>query len=134
MEQQAPITFIVNDRTYRLAPGMGDAIRAMPAEDRGQLLKLLEAVREQERLSRAAVDAAAASVLAATATATAAGSAAGAVASPKPERLGSGDVDALMARLVMEEQRNRKPPIDRGSLYKWSGICIGILLLLVFML
>jgi thioredoxin-like negative regulator of GroEL len=130
MEQQAPITFIVNGRTYRLAPGMGDAIRAMPAEDRGQLLKLLEAVREQERLSRAAVDAAAASVLAATA----AGSAAGAVASPKPERLGSGDVDALMARLVMEEQRNRKPPIDRGSLYKWSGICIGILLLLVFML
>jgi thioredoxin-like negative regulator of GroEL len=130
MEQQAPITFIVNGRTYRLAPGMGDAIRAMPAEDRGQLLKLLEAVREQERLSRAAVDAAAASVLAATA----AGSAAGAVASPKPERLGSGDVDALMARLVMEEQRNRKPPIDRGSLYKWSGIFIGILLLLVFML
>ena len=128
MEHQAPITFIVNGRTYRLEPGMGDAIRAMPAEDRGQLIRLLEAVRDQERLSRATVDAAAASLL----SATAAGGTAGAAPSPTPERLGSGDVDALMARLVMEERRNRKPPISRGSLYKWSGICVGIVLLLMF--
>lgn len=117
MGQQTPITVIVNGRTYTLSPGMSEAMRSMLPGDRGQLIELLEALREQERLSRAAVDAAAAS----------------AMASPKPERLGSGDVDALMARLVMEEQRNRKPPISRGSLYKWSGIGVGIMLLLMFM-
>ena len=127
MDQQQPITFVINGRTFRLDPGMGEAIRAMPAEDRGQLLRLLEAVREQERLSRAAVDAAAASVLVA-------GGAAGVGASPKPERLGSGDVDALMARLVMEEQRHRKPAISRASLYKWSAVCVGSLLVLMFIL
>ena len=127
MDQQQPITFVISGRTYRLDPGMGDAIKAMPAEDRGQLLRLLEAVREQERLSRAAVDAAAASVLAG-------GGTTGVGASPKPERLGSGDVDALMARLVMEERRNRKPPISRGSLYKWSAVCVGSLLVLMFIL
>ena len=109
---------------------MSEAMRAMPAEDRGQLIRLLEALREQEHLSRAAVDAAAAKL-----RATAAGGGApGAVRpSPKPERLGSGDVDALMARLVMEERLSRKPPISRGSLYKWSGVCLGIVLLLMLM-
>jgi hypothetical protein len=126
MGQQTPITVIVNGRTYTLSPGMSEAMRSMLPGDRGQLIELLEALREQERLSRAAVDAAAASAMAA-------GGVAGAMASPKPERLGSGDVDALMARLVMEEQRNRKPPISRGSLYKWSGIGVGIMLLLMFM-
>lgn len=124
MEKQTPITLIINGRTYTLQPGMGEVIRAMPARDRGQLIELLEAVREQERLSRVAVDAATSSVPGTNAAA--------AMSSPKPERLGSGDVDALMARLVMEERRNRKPPVSRGSLYKWSGICVGIVLLLMF--
>ena len=125
---KAPIAFIIDGRTYSLRPTAGDAIRAMPAGDREQLLELLEAVREQERGSRAAVDAV---VQRTRAVATGSGLAA---TSARPERLGSGDVDALMARLVMEEQRNRKPPLTRGSLYKWAGMGIVAVVLFVLIL
>ena len=43
-------------------------------------------------------------------------------------------VDALMARLVMEENRNRKPALTRQGMYKWvlGSAAIIILLLLLF--
>ena len=51
-----------------------------------------------------------------------------------PERLGSGDVNALMARLVMEENRNKRALPTRQSLYKWIAVLtvVVIALILVF--
>ena len=127
--EQAPVIFIVNGNTYSLSAGDTQAIRAISAEDRRQLIALLEAVKEQERLSQAAVQAVANQVgIGPEATLTSA------PASPSPERLGGGDVDALMARLIMEEKRNKKPPISSGSLYKWLGVTLALVVLLVVIL
>ena len=125
--EQAPVIFIVNGNTYSLSAGDTQAIRAISAEDRRQLIALLEAIKEQERLSQAAVQAAANQVgIGSEATLTSAPS------SPSPERLGGGDV--LMARLIMEETRNKKPPISSGSLYKWLGVTLALVVLLVVIL
>lgn len=127
--EQAPVTFIVSGNTYSLRAGDTEAIRAISGEDRRQLIALLEAVKEQERLSQVAVQAAANRVgMGPEATLTSASS------SPSPERLGSGDADALMARLIMEENRNKKPPISTQTLYKWLGVTLTVIVLLVMIL
>lgn len=127
--EQAPVTFIVNGNTYSLSAGDSQAIRAISGEDRRQLIALLEAVKEQERLSQVAVQAAANRVgMATEATLTSA------LSSPSPERMGSGDADALMARLIMEENRNKKPSISTQTLYKWLGVTLTVIVLLVMIL
>jgi len=52
----------------------------------------------------------------------------------KPERLGSGDIDALMARLVLEEKRSRKPGLTNRTLYKVISVFAVLVVLLVFIL
>jgi hypothetical protein len=52
----------------------------------------------------------------------------------KPERLGSGDIDALMARLVLEEKRSRKPAVTKRGIYKAIGVFVVLVVLLVFIL
>jgi hypothetical protein len=52
----------------------------------------------------------------------------------KPERLGSGDIDALMARLVVEDNRNRKPVLTKHGIYKAIGALAVIVVLFVFIL
>jgi hypothetical protein len=47
------------------------------------------------------------------------------------ERLGSGDVDALMARLVAEDNRNRKSTPTREGVLKWVLGAVGAVILLV---
>ncbi|MCB1699678.1 MAG: hypothetical protein H6985_17715 [Pseudomonadales bacterium] len=127
---QPTITFFLNGKTYSLRPGDTAAIGAIPSEDRQVLLALLESVKQQEDLAMA---------VARRAVDKARGASHGVTAPPGPrpaagERLGSGDVDALMARLVMEENRNRKPALTRQGMYKWvlGSAAIIILLLLLF--
>jgi hypothetical protein len=47
------------------------------------------------------------------------------------EPIGKGDVDQLMARLVLEEKNNRKPGLTQQGLYKWMGISVAVIILLV---
>ena len=55
----------------------------------------------------------------------------GAVA--KPERLGAGDVDALMAKLIAEEKQNKRPGITKSDIYKWFAVTfVGIIVLAYF--
>ena len=37
------------------------------------------------------------------------------------ERLGSGDVDSLVAQLIMEEKSKQKPGLTKQTIYKWVG-------------
>ncbi|MDH4039407.1 MAG: hypothetical protein OEW92_05715 [Gammaproteobacteria bacterium] len=120
------ITFVVNGKTYSLRASDSAALGAIPQAERQQLIALLEAVKQQDDRARALVQQAVDKAKAA-----AQGPQAGARA-PRPERLGSGDVDALMARLVMEEQRSRKPGPTRQDLYKWVlGVGVVIVLLVL---
>ena len=127
--EQTRITFVINDNTYSLTPADAGTIRAMPSADRRELIQLLEAVRQEEASSLARAreaDARAQALLDG-----AAQSKAGSVQhTPAPERLGSGDADALMARLAMEEQMSRKPGLTKQGLYKVAlGFLVAVCLL-----
>ena len=129
--EQPRITFVINGQTFSLRASDSSSIDAVPAAERQQLVELLEAVKQRQK--RAATTARQALEKAAVATTDRAGSARPDYQPAKPERMGSGDVDALMARLVMEENRNRKPGMTRQDLYKWllGGAAIVILLVLL---
>ena len=130
--EQPKVTFVINGQTFSLRASDSSSIDAIPAPERQQLVELLEAVKQRE--NRAATMARQALEKAAVATTDSAGSARPDYQSAKPERMGSGDVDALMARLVMEENRNRKPGMTRQDLYKWVLGAAAIVILLVLLL
>jgi hypothetical protein len=134
--KQPTITFLINGTTYRLCASDTEAIRNIPAIDRQHLVRLLEQVKYQESLSVAVnqpvVDKVEASSRSA-ANVPAAGIQAG-HKELKPERPGSGDIDALMARLVLEDKHSRKPALTKGGIYKVIGICAVLVVFLVFIL
>lgn len=95
----------------------------MPIGDRQQLVTLLEAIQlcEKQRLANVRETEGKASAAAALATTELDGK----------EPIGKGDVDQLMARLVLEEKNNRKPGLTQQGLYKWMGISVAVIILLV---
>lgn len=123
------ITFVIKDNTYSIDAADEAAIRNIPVEDRRHLINLLEAVKRQHSLSLARVS----NVLDKTTISPVSipGKTAAAAHNPSaainPTRLGSGDIDALMARLAVEEKRTRKPVVTRTGIYK---ITAGFLLLI----
>lgn len=128
---QTRITFVINSNTYSLSSADSKAIRAIPEDDRRELIRLLEAVRQEEETAQAKAreaDARARALL----------NGSGQVLdsrvqhTPSPDRLGVGDADALMARLVMEEKMTRKPGLTKQGLYKLVfGIFVAICLLVL---
>jgi len=123
------ITFVVNGKTFSLRAGDKAALGAIPEAERRQLLALLDALKQQDERAEALVQGAVAR-----ARATSRSPQGAAASAAPPERLGSGDVDALMARLVLEENRNRKPGPTRHDLYKWLLGFAGVVVLLVLIL
>jgi hypothetical protein len=121
--QQTNITIIIDGSTYNLNPTDKASIKSLPIGDRQQLITLLEAIQLFEKQRNA-------SARKAEGTA----NAAAALAATKPlgkEQLGKGDVDQLMAQLVMEEKNNRKTGLTQQGLYKWMGISVAVIILLV---
>ena len=127
------ITFVINGATYRVSADDSSAIRNIPEADRKELIALLEAVQVQDGVSRAAVQSAAARAAASTNSGQSQQTGDPGQQIPKAERLGSGDVDALMAKLIMEEKRDRKPGLTKQGVYKVVGVFAAIVLLLVFL-
>ena len=119
---QSGITFVINGNAYQLRPDDRAAIGAIPAADRQQLMALLESVQEAERTAKK---------LAEDSRQALAGSDPYDLDRIKPDRLGAGDADALMARLVMEENRHKKSMPTRQGFYKWIAICVVVMVLLV---
>lgn len=128
------ITFIINSNTYRIDPSDLNTIDAMSATDKQQLVELLVAIKrhdEQAKIKAQALlkranqvstinqDKPTASVDQTT---------------PRTERLRSGDVDALMARLAMEESSKQKAGLTKSSIYKFvGGLAVVIILLIVIL-
>lgn len=133
--EQPKITFVVNGQTYSLSANDTQAMQSMPSADRGQLIALLDAIKQQETLAAATVQQALerAKTLSQTTLNQPATGALLQQPTPKRERLGSGDADALMARLIMEEQQNKKPGLTKQSLYKFvigSAVVVVVLVLI----
>jgi hypothetical protein len=119
---ESGITFVVNGNAYSLRPNDGAAAGAIPAADRQQLIALLETVKEAERTADRIAESSRQKV---------AGAGPGNMDQIKPERLGAGDADALMARLVMEENRHKKAIPTRQGFYKWMAVFAFVVILLV---
>ncbi|WP_019529692.1 hypothetical protein [Dasania marina] len=120
----SPITCIINGNVYKLTAHDSLPVQQMPAADRQQLLSVLALVQRCEQQSKVAVQQA-------VQVASGQGSASTtSTASAKPERLGSGDVDALMARLIQEEQQNKKPALSKQRLLRNVLLTIAVIIVL----
>lgn len=133
---QPRITIAINGKTYSVCADNAEAIGNMPLEDRQYLVTLLEVVKSRTDPALAAAHVATGKpsspapekpALAAAATLTAANA-------PKPARVGSGDIDALVARLAAEDLQNRKPVLTRAGVYKVTGGFLLVIFLLVVLL
>lgn len=111
---QPAITVIINNQTYSLSAGNVEAIRHIPDADRQQLIELLEVVKQQESATQSPP------VRQVT------------TETSRSERLGSGDVDSLMAQLIMEERSQQKPGLTKQTIYKWVvGLAVVVIILVV---
>jgi hypothetical protein len=130
------ITLIINGTTYSLCADNTEAIGNMPINDRRHLLTLLEAVRHKTEPMPAATPATrdASSSAAPLKPVTSDATARATPSDATPERMGSGDIDALMARLAVEDRRSRKPTVTRAGIYKATGGVLLFILLLVVIL
>ena len=120
------VTFIINGESFSLAPDDVSAIQALRKEDKQVLISLLESIRQQEKRAEERINQATAQIGLGTQDAPINQD------SSKPERLGSGDVDAIMQRLILEERQQKKPGLTQASVLKVTGgICLLILLLVI---
>jgi hypothetical protein len=132
--EQPKITFIINDKTYSLIASDARAIRDIPSADRQQLILLLDAIKQQDALAQVAVQHAVERAQVSTKPPVTGPENGGTLdqKAPKPERLGSGDIDAMMTRLIMEEKRDKKPGLTTQDLVKWvAGLTVAIILLVL---
>ena len=123
------ITVVIGGNTYNLKANDPQSVSTMPAEDRSQLLAILELVKsQQERSSQLAQQALAKRAVAAGGAPPRGATTASRAATT--ERMGEGDVDALMARLVMEERQQKKSGIKPATIYKIAGVIMAIIVAL----
>ncbi len=131
--ENKPITFVINGNAYSLCATDTEAIRKIPTVDRQELISLLDAVKKQDelalaalerRINKAKISAQAANPASVAKTST------GQTLGEEARRLGGGDVDNLMAKLMLEEKRNQKALPTKDSLYKWMAIFIAVVVLL----
>ena len=121
------ITVVIAGNTYTLRSGDLKSLRDIPAQDRDQLIDLLEALKAQREKSERVVQ----NTLAKnTVNRAAARSAISANQTAPAERLGKGDVDAIMARLIVEEKQRQKPGLQRATIYKFAAAIVVIIVLL----
>jgi hypothetical protein len=117
------ITVIINDKPYRLSASDSASIAKLSAEEKNQLRELLQAVNQHEPTIERPVQKAIPKTQIKYNQ-----------PEPKPERLGRGDVESTMARLIMEEKSKQKPALTKRSVYKFIGglALLAIVLILIF--
>lgn len=110
-----PITCVVNGNAYQLDISDENSLLSLSQADREQLLQLLSAINhsqtKREKRVEQVVDYAKAE------------------APHKPERMGEGDIDALMQRLILEEQQNKKPTSNKKYIYIAVAVVVMIALI-----
>ena len=131
--KQPPIILIINKKPYTLKAGDTEAISNIPKADRQQLITLLEAIKRLESPEPSVAQQVAAQINTSTQT-SAISPNVGNMPDMRTERLRSGDVEAVMAQLIMEEKQQQKPGLTKHSIYKWMGGTVAIIFLLILIL
>ena len=129
--RKTPVIVIINKKPYTLDVNNIETIDSMPAIDRQQLIELLEVIKAQTiqittQPGAGSLQQAKPAIPNSTNT-----------SSPQSnnlDRLHSGDADAVMAQLIMEEELNKKPAPSKQSIHKGIIIVAAIIILLVLIL
>ena len=125
--RKPPIIIIINKKPYVINMDKIETIRAIPREDRQQLITLLDIIKSEENLVQVSDQ----SVSAIT-------SSAGNIEdthAPKHTKLeNDGNVDAVMAQLIMEEDIKKKENLSKQLIYKWMMAVVVIIFLLILVL
>lgn len=128
--KKSPIIIIINKKPYTLYLDDEKSIRSLPKIDRQQLITLLEAVKRLEEPVQSVREPIATKVNVSTQADNIA-SVPGNL-NVKSAGMGSGDADALMAQLIIQEELNKKPEITKQTIHKWvAGSAIAIILLIL---
>ena len=131
--RKTPVIVIINKKPYTLDVNSADILATMPDEDRQQLIQIFEVIKNQAHSTQASTGTVAESsiqtkpVIPNTTN----------TSSPQSnnlDRLHSGDADAVMAQLIMEEELNKKPAPSKQSIHKWMIIVAIVVILLVLVL
>ena len=109
-------------------------MRNIPPADRLQLIALLEAIKSQDSPAQTSAQAVTAKEGTPAQLAPTTPTARNTLDHQdiKAERLGSGDVDNLMAQLIQQEKH--KPELTKQAIYKWMGGLAIMVFLLVLIL
>lgn len=122
--QSTSITVVIASNTYVLRSSDPRSMRDIPREHREQLISCLEQLKQQHDRSLQAVDGA---------LATGPANAGPRSADSRPQdRLGTGDIDDLMARLALEEKQTRKATLTPATIYKITAVLVLVILALSF--
>ena len=125
--KQSEIIVIINKKPYTFSASNTEAIRSIPGADRQLLITVLEAVKREESSVQLAADSILSSQVAVSTSC---------VSNREvlPERLRSGDVDAVMAQLTMEEDLKKKPGLTKQTIHKWmAAVAVSIILLILIL-
>ena len=126
------ITCIVNGNAYKLSASDVQSIKKIPETDRQALVALWESIKLFDQASKKAVQQAVNSLNKPVNSAVnPMGETPSVNVEVKPERLGSGDIDAIMAKLVLEEKQNKKTGLTKKSIYKVAVVIMVIIFLWV---
>lgn len=131
------ITFVINGNTYSISPDDPNALTSIASSDQAALLTLFESLKQQ----RASLELRANQRLAQSSTSSSAIAAASnnssdnksLAQSTKRERLGRGDAEALMAKLIMEEKAKQKQQPSPSSFYKWILGIAGLIIICIIL-
>ena len=116
--KQRPIIVIINKKPYTLYASDKESLSNLSETDRQQLITLLEAIKHLEFPVKSVTEPVAGRVNASTQTV----------------NLHSGDADAIMAQLIMQEELNKKPEITKHSIHKWMAVTAASIILLILFL
>lgn len=121
------VTVVIAGNTYTLRSDDPKSLRDIPANDRDQLIAVLDALKAQrEKSARLTQDTLARS----TGNHMAARSAISKNQNTPAERLGKDDVDTIMAQLIAEEKQQRRSGLRPATIYKFAAAIIVVIVLL----
>ena len=126
MMARSGITVVIDGNTYTLQSSDLQSIRDMPADERSRLIQLLEVVKAQHEKSQRTVQEA----LLKNSGNAVQDATRGVQLARSKERLGKGDIDEIMARLIMEEKQQQKPGLQASTIYKFVAVILAIIVVL----
>lgn len=141
------ITIIINGNTYNLSAVDINGIGAVKPEDRSELISLLTSVKQYEQASKEKVQRVSSRLEAQMQQGEAVkgnlrtnengmnSDFTAHLSAENPivqDRLSGTEVDKLMARLVLEEDRGKKPALTKNAVYKFIGaIAVATIILII---